>query len=131
VFTQGEQAAVSEPIVITLPYPPKELWPNGTGYFAVRKSKIKAQYRLIAKVAAMSAKPRGFVPLKEAEAQATYYCAQKRRRDADNALGALKGAIDGIVDAKVLEDDHGLRHAPVQFAIDKENPRVELKITAL
>lgn len=122
---------MSEPITIVLPYPPTELWPNKCSYFGMKKAKTKAQYRLIAKLAAMGAKPRGFQPLKEAEAQVTYYSAQKRRRDADNALATLKGAFDGIVDAKVLEDDHGLRHAPVAFCVDKENPRVEISIRPL
>jgi hypothetical protein len=41
----------------------------------------------------------------------------------------LKYAIDGLVLGGLLIDDDKITLKPVQFAIDKENPRLELLVT--
>ena len=64
------------------------------------------------------------------EVKAKFYFKTNRRRDCDNAMGALKAAYDGIVIAKLVEDDdskHMGRREP-EFLVDKVNPRVELTI---
>uniref|UniRef100_A0A6M3KT08 Uncharacterized protein n=1 Tax=viral metagenome TaxID=1070528 RepID=A0A6M3KT08_9ZZZZ len=56
-----------------------------------------------------------------------------RRRDEDNAVGSLKSAYDGIVDSGLIKDDspeYMIRENP-EFRIDKQIPRVELRITIL
>jgi hypothetical protein len=72
-------------------------------------------------------------PWELAEVSATFYHATERRRDQDNAMGSLKAAYDGIVDAQlVVDDDYAhLRRGSPEFRTDKEFPRVELTITRL
>ncbi len=45
-----------------------------------------------------------------------------------NALASLKTVFDGITDRGVLADDSPLTHAPIHFAIDRTDPRVEITI---
>lgn len=61
---------------------------------------------------------------------ATFYARVARRRDPDNALALLKPYIDGIVQAGLLADDDAgcVEYAPIVFAVDRNNPRVELRI---
>jgi Holliday junction resolvase RusA-like endonuclease len=58
----------------------------------------------------------------------TWYSATAMHPDPDNALHALKAAFDGIVAAGILVDDRGLRHEPITFRKDFQNPRVEITI---
>ncbi len=55
--------------------------------------------------------------------------AQCLRLDADNIIGSLKGAIDGLVDAGLLVDDRGVSWGRPAREKDSHRPRVELKIT--
>ena len=121
-----------ESLNITLPPPPRELSPNHTigsrGARLGKAMKVK-QYRQSACYHALSAMGRTTPPRWErATARAVFYCATKRRRDADNALGSLKAAFDGLRDAGVIADDSGLTHEPVVFAVDRERPRVEISV---
>lgn len=59
----------------------------------------------------------------------TWICKNKRK-DPDNISGGAKFILDGLVKAKVLENDgwkqiNSIRH---DFEIDKDNPRVEITI---
>lgn len=122
---------MSEPITFELPYPPRELSPNGRSYF-IKKNNITQQYKLIAKMSARNAKPRDHVPWKQAISQVTFYRKQRgRKMDADNCLAQMKSAFDGMVLAGVIVDDCGLSHKPVLFEIDKANPRVVITITPI
>jgi len=67
-------------------------------------------------------------PYHEVTLQATYYHSCRRRRDPDNHIAKLKYAIDGLVIGGLLVDDDKITLKPVQFAIDKEHPRLELSI---
>lgn len=48
--------------------------------------------------------------------------------DQDNAIHALKAAVDGLCDAGIIANDRGVEWAPVVQLIDKVRPRVELLI---
>jgi Holliday junction resolvase RusA-like endonuclease len=65
---------------------------------------------------------------KVANVQATVYVPDRRRRDADNYLGRLKPSYDALQSMGIVEDDSGLIHHPLQFVVDKERQRVQLKI---
>lgn len=114
---------------ITLPLPPKELSPNARVHWRAKASKVKS-YREAAKIEAMVAahetgmdKPFSWVRIK-----ATFYHTQNRGRDADNALASLKSAFDGLADAGIVTNDRKITHEPVEFRVDREDPRVELEI---
>jgi crossover junction endodeoxyribonuclease RusA len=115
-------------MTITLPLPPRELSPNARVHWAAKARAVKA-YRAVAYWEAMMAVPRrDRMEWKEATAHVVYYKASARKMDADNILASLKASFDGLVDAGILADDAGLRHAPVRLVIDRANPRVEITI---
>ena len=113
-----------------LPLPPRVLSPNVAqatirGRFA--KAAAAKKYRRLAREA-VEEEQIDSAPWPTVEVTAHFFHANKRRRDADNAIGSLKAAYDGIVDAGLVIDDdpeHMLRMPPV-FEIDQDNPRVEL-----
>ena len=62
----------------------------------------------------------------------TWYCKDKRK-DPDNIAGGIKCLMDGLVKAKVLDNDgwkqvNSITH---YFKVDKANPRIEVLIREL
>jgi len=113
---------------VALPLPPKELSPNTRCHWG-KKAKAIAEYRANAANYAASLVWRDEdANFQTAKEQTTFYFRDKRRRDADNLLAMLKSAFDGIVDGGILADDSGLTHLPIIVLVDKENPRVEIRI---
>lgn len=118
-------------VTITLPLPDKVLSPNARCHWAV-KSKATRSLRELSKWStfAETSKLGGMKKSwRTATVQARFYFRDKRRRDTDNMLASLKAAFDGLKDSGLIVDDSGLTHLPVQVAVDKANPRVELTIT--
>lgn len=124
---------ISEQVTIILPLPAKVLQPNCTiGTIGGRFMKAAAikRYRQLAKEA-IEAECIETRPWREVSVQAMFFFGTNRRRDQDNAMGSLKAAYDGIVDAGLVIDDdyeHMKRKPPI-FQIDHNFPRVELTIT--
>jgi Holliday junction resolvase RusA-like endonuclease len=56
-----------------------------------------------------------------------WFMKDRRRRDADNLLGSMKAAFDGIADALGF-DDSGFVHWPCTIGYDRERPRVEVDL---
>jgi crossover junction endodeoxyribonuclease RusA len=108
-------------IGVVLPLPARNLSPNSRVCWQAKARSVKA-YRLFSFSLAQRY-PRRW---KSAEAEATFYFADRRRRDRDNLLASLKAAFDGIAAAGVVEDDADLTHLPVRIEVDRENPRVEI-----
>ncbi len=59
-----------------------------------------------------------------------FYWPTKRRRDKDNAAAMCKAYLDGVADC-TTQDDSEWDFNGVRFAIDKENPRLEIVFTEL
>ena len=123
---------LNEPKIIrlVLPLPSGNLSPNSRcGWRA--KAHSTAKYREAGYIVGLDAKSRSAFPRPWAAAEMRYrfFHRDSRRRDPDNLLASLKAAIDGIVDAGILEDDNGLIHQPVEQQVDRKNPRVELIIS--
>ena len=70
-------------------------------------------------------------PVSSATIQMTFFHRTARKQDPDNLLASMKAAIDGLVDGGVLTDDRDLTHLPPVQKKDKDDPRVELVITAI
>ena len=70
------------------------------------------------------------MPWKKVELEAIFYFKTTRERDDDNAMGSLKAACDGIVDAGlVIKDDYEhMKRMPPKFCKDSTYPRVEILI---
>lgn len=48
---------------------------------------------------------RGIPRLRKVKIKATYHAPDNRKRDSSNLFPAIKAAVDGVVDAGVLQDD--------------------------
>lgn len=128
---------MNKPLVIAVALPDKCLNPNN--------AKRGAWFHKAKAGAKNTAKQRGHDAALEAMADAgisaprwaratvrtVFYLRDKRGLDADgdNRLASLKGTLDGIALAGVVENDRGFRHEPIEHAIDRERPRVEITIT--
>lgn len=66
-------------------------------------------------------------PLKKSIVTLTYYFKTRHRRDPDNYSG--KFILDGLVKAKVIEDD-SFNNIELQLngKYDKDNPRTEIEV---
>ena len=110
-------------VVVILRLPDRRLSPNARVCWQAKSRAVKA-YRTSAFFIGQCFPMRW----KAAEAEATFFFRDKRRRDRDNLLASLKAAFDGIAAAGVVEDDADLTHLPVRVEVDKADPRVEIKI---
>jgi Holliday junction resolvase RusA-like endonuclease len=117
---------MSDRLRITLALPSPLLSPNGRPHPMARARAVK-RYRTAAWAEAIRSDHR-HAGWREATLQATFWLPDSRRRDAGNLQGSLKAAIDGIVDAGVLEDDEWLVELPPIRLIDRDNPRVEIEV---
>jgi len=119
--------------VIVIPLPSKYLSPNWmTGSLGGRiaKSKAAKKQREFVRHAIVTLVLGSF---KKVSVKPIFFNKVNRKRDEDNAVGSLKSAYDGIVDAELVKDDspkYMIREMP-EFRIDKQNPRVELRITVM
>lgn len=88
-------------------------------------AKMKKDYTALVQIHAQKLKP-----VKKADFTITFYC-KDRRIDKDNYLGGLKFIFDGLVKARVIENDGWNQVGEIipKFAVDKDNPRVEITIT--
>jgi len=124
--------AATEPahILVTLPLPERNLHPNARIHHHA-KAKITKQARLRAMLAATEATGGNKWRWKTAMAEYRFHLPDKRRHDLDGLLSACKAYQDGIVDAGVLEDDHGIEEIRLTRCIDKQNPRVTIMVKKL
>ncbi len=87
---------------VILPWPHKDLSPNARVHFRAKAAAIKSQREQaywITKASNMLAPRDGGIALRF-----DFYPPDKRRRDLDNMLASVKGAIDGIADALEVDD---------------------------
>jgi Holliday junction resolvase RusA-like endonuclease len=128
----GIEGAVIESVLIVLPLPHNSLHPNShvaSHGLRMRKARETARYRKLAKARALEQSVES-APWERVAVSATFFHRQRRKRDDVNFLGSLKAAYDGIVDSGLLvDDDHEhLTTLGANFEIDKEHPRVELRV---
>ena len=87
----------------------------------------KANTQLVAFCAKQATKRR----YKKIDLDIIWYC-KDRRKDKDNIMaGGLKMILDGLVVAGVIKNDGWSEIGSINnhFEVDKDNPRVEIKIT--
>lgn len=87
---------------ITLPYPPKELNPNGRLHWA-KKHKVTKKYRQDCRLLVLRSRAKitwdGLIHIR-----IMFYPPDRRRRDDDNMLAAFKAGRDGVADALGVDD---------------------------
>jgi len=89
---------------IVLPHlPPSKAYPNKkTHYFTLSSLRREQQEEMIVYVMEQG-KPD--TPYERAHITMTWRAKDKRSRDIDNLLSAMKGSIDGLIHAGVIVDD--------------------------
>lgn len=112
-------------VVITLPPPDRRLHAHAKGSW-----RAKAAPTLRLRVIACNEARRlaGGLSWPAARLRYRFLFADRRRRDAANAIQAMKPAVDGVVDAGLIPDDdwQHLTIDGVHCAVDRDNPRTEL-----
>ena len=99
----GKWSRWPDMIQITLPWPPKQLSPNGRLHWAV-KNKYRKLYRDACYWQARQVNARAVVgPL---EVSLEFYPPDRRHRDWDNMLASIKSGLDGVAEAIGCDDKH-------------------------
>ena len=98
--TDANHAA--ENVTLTLPWPPKELNPNARMHY-MALAKYKKTYRAACAWQAV-AQGIGRMKAKRLDVQLTFYPPNRRARDADNCLAAMKSGLDGLADVLGVDD---------------------------
>ena len=115
-------------LVIVLPLPPRELSPNARPHWGAKGRAVR-RYRETAYLSSLAGRPGR--PMQAAKVTARFFFRTRRRRDRDNLLASLKAAFDGIADARVVANDAGMIHMPVEQYVDRIDPRVEIVVEAV
>ena len=106
---------------ITLPLPSRNLSPNARNHWSKLANFKKQARRLAALETWDQVGPAMFKGYR-----LDFYWPTKRRRDKDNAAAMCKAYLDGVADC-TGQDDSEWEFYGVRFAIDKENPRLEIR----
>lgn len=85
-------------MIVTLPWPPRDLSANSRTHWA-RKAKAVKAYRSLAYWSAIAAGP-----IPGETIAITFNPPDKRRRDLDGMLSQIKAGLDGIADATGVDD---------------------------
>lgn len=85
---------------IVLPWPPSELHPNARAHFHAKARRARA-YR---ETAFVTAKESGATGMGNVTICLDFHPPDKRRRDLDGMLSAVKSGLDGIADALGVDD---------------------------
>lgn len=85
-------------------------------------SRMKAENTLLVRLEASK-----LTKVDKADFEITWYCKNKRK-DKDNIMFGQKFIFDGLVDAKIIENDGWSQIGDVvhKFKVDKDNPRIEI-----
>ena len=111
--------------VITLPLPSRNLSPNSRMHWstiAVAKKIARRRAALDAWNQVGQCAFKGY--------RLDFYWPNKRRRDKDNAAAMCKAYLDGVADC-TGQDDSEWDFDGVRFAIDRDNPRLEIVFTEM
>lgn len=90
---------------VTLPWPPKDLSPNARVHWA-KLAKVKRAYRHACRTLALQA---GYSAFRRDDwgplhVSLVFYPPDRRKRDQDNMLAAMKSGLDGLADAMQIDD---------------------------
>jgi len=88
---------------VVLPWPPKELSPNSSLHWS-KKAKKKKEYRTACWALALEAGLKAPESDGKIELEITFCPPDKRHRDADNMVAAIKSGLDGLADALRVND---------------------------
>lgn len=86
----------------TLPWPPKELSPNGRRHWSALAS-AKKRYRAACALTALS---QGAMPMQAEKLvlRVVFVPPNRQRRDLDNCISSMKAGFDGLADVLKVDD---------------------------
>lgn len=94
-------------ISFTLPFPPAELNPNNSkGRHWTATHAKKAKYLADCRILTLQAMGKWVPPKGTLKLDITFVQPDKRRRDRDNLLAAMKSGLDGVSQALGVDDQH-------------------------
>jgi Holliday junction resolvase RusA-like endonuclease len=95
-------------------------------HWAKRKDKLDNLTRCMRLMKQAFKIPRYELP----QVRVVYYFRTRRKRDMDNYTAALKPVLDAMRYAGIITEDNSevLELLPVEFVVDKDAPRVEVRI---
>lgn len=104
---------MTSPVLLQLPYTSPPLSLNSRDHWRTahrKKARLRAEVALLARSARLERAERISVRL-------LWQPRDRRKRDGDNPFPTIKSAVDGLVDAGVVEDDDSTRvvHGGVHF----------------
>lgn len=111
--------------MIVLSWPPRELHPNARPHFHAKAQATKA-YRIAATYTAIAEGPQ-IETGKPLSAEIDFYPPDKRRRDLDGCLSAVKAGLDGIADAYQI-NDFNINPITIRRCEPVKGGRVEVRI---
>lgn len=109
-------------MILSLPWPHKDLSQNSRVHWAVRR-KLTADYRFACK--AMSKAAKGC-----REFRIEFAPPSKHRRDIQNVIGSFKAGVDGLSDAAGIDDSLFRIHWPVTFLEPVRHGAVYVEVVA-
>ena len=115
-------------ITVTIPLPPADVRSNARVHWS-RRAKAIRSYRVKTKVAALVASKSAAPLWVKASVQITAHFPTHQHLDPSNLIDALKGAFDGLEDAKIIVNDKNLWPERPVILTKQINPRIELTIT--
>lgn len=120
-------------LVVTVPLPSRLLSPNARPHWAAKARAVKTARAQAAWVARQAIHANRHIahlfPARRAAVEYVFHWPDRRRRDDDNAVAACKAYRDGLVDGGALVDDSGVTLLPARFEVDKDQPRLEIRVT--
>jgi hypothetical protein len=120
-----EAKLLENAVLITLPHP-RGTSPNDRLHRHAKARAIKALRSCVADAVILAGADLGWT---EATATVVVYYRQRRQADRDNWIGRLKGAFDGMQDARLIVNDNCLHVGDPVIDVDPRNPRVEIMVT--
>lgn len=99
-------------LTITLPWPPKALWPNAHSIWQARARAMLQTHAAAHEATILAAWDQGqsseTIDLTRAEipVEVTFHPSINRRYDTDGGISACKGYFDGIAEALGVDDQH-------------------------
>lgn len=114
---------------IALPWPPKELSPNGRKHWR-GLAKFKAAYRDTCRIETLLQCRPDYLQLPERiHLSMDFVPPDRRRRDRDNLVAAMKSGLDGVADALGINDE---RFAVLTVrTVEGEQAGVRLRLEAV
>lgn len=95
---------VGQTLTLTLPWPPAQLSPNARHAHWATLARLKRRYRSVCGLMAMAAGASRIGAPERLAVSMTFCPPDRRARDMDNCIAAMKAGLDGLADATGIDD---------------------------